>query len=90
LTSREWEVLDLLAQGRSTAEIAERLMVSSTAVRVHIASIVRKLKVPDRTAAVDLFRRRADGLAFRNLNGLRRLGYLPDMHARNIRWQKKS
>ena len=47
LTSREWEVLDLLAQGRSTAEIAGRLVISSSAARVHIASIVRKLGVPD-------------------------------------------
>lgn len=61
LTSREWEVLDLLAQGRSTAGIAERLVISPTAVRVHIASIVRKLAVPDRAAAVELFRRRTDG-----------------------------
>jgi len=60
LTSREWEVLDLLAQGRSTAEIAERLVISPTAVRVHIASVVRKLEVPDRAAAVELFRRRSD------------------------------
>lgn len=57
LTSREWEVLDLLAQGLSTAEIAERLVLSSSAVRVHVASIVRKLEVPDRAAAVELFRR---------------------------------
>jgi DNA-binding NarL/FixJ family response regulator len=57
LTSREWEVLDLLAGGRSTAEIAERLVLSSSAVRVHIASIVRKLGVPGRDAAVELFRR---------------------------------
>jgi len=60
LTSREWEVIDLLAQGRSTSEIAERLVISPTAVRVHIASIVRKLEVPDRAAAVELFRRRSD------------------------------
>jgi DNA-binding NarL/FixJ family response regulator len=60
LTSREWEVLELLAQGRSTAEIAEQLVLSSSAVRVHIASIVRKLRVPDRSAAVELFRRRPD------------------------------
>lgn len=60
LTSREWEVLALLTQGRSTAEIAEQLVISSTAVRVHIASIVRKLEVPDRAAAVELFRRRSD------------------------------
>ena len=60
LTSREWEVLELLAQGRSTAEIAARLVLSSSAVRVHIASIVRKLGVPGRAAAVDLFRRHSD------------------------------
>ena len=60
LTSREWEVLDLLAQGQSTAEIAERLVLSSSAVRVHIASIVHKLGVPDRAAAVELFRRRSE------------------------------
>ncbi len=60
LTSREWEVLDLLAQECSTAEIAERLVLSSSAVRVHIASIVRKLGVTDRDAAVELFRRRSE------------------------------
>jgi two-component system, NarL family, nitrate/nitrite response regulator NarL len=60
LTSREWEVLDLLAQGLSTAEIAVRLVLSSSAVRVHVASIVRKLGVPGRAAAADLFRRRSD------------------------------
>jgi two-component system nitrate/nitrite response regulator NarL len=57
LTSREWEVLELLAQERSTAEIAQRLVLSASAVRVHIASIVRKLQVADRAAAVELFRR---------------------------------
>lgn len=57
LTSREWEILDLLAQGRSTGEIAERLVISSGAVRVHVAAIVRKLDVPDRAAAVELLRR---------------------------------
>jgi DNA-binding NarL/FixJ family response regulator len=60
LTSREWEVLELLAREKSTAEIAERLVLSSSAVRVHIASIVHKLGVPGRAAAVELFRRRLD------------------------------
>jgi DNA-binding NarL/FixJ family response regulator len=60
LTSREWEILELLAQGRSTAEIAERLVVSSSVVRVHVASIVHKLGVPNRAAAVELFHRRSD------------------------------
>jgi len=58
LTSREWEVLELLAQGRSTAQIASKLVLSASAVRVHIASIVRKLKVTDRTAAARLFHQR--------------------------------
>jgi DNA-binding NarL/FixJ family response regulator len=57
LTSREWEVLELLAQGKSTAEIARRLVLSASAVRVHIASIVHKLEVADRTAAIELFQR---------------------------------
>jgi DNA-binding NarL/FixJ family response regulator len=58
LTSREWEVLELLAQGGSTAEIARKLTLSASAVRVHIASIVSKLQVTDRTAAVRLFNQR--------------------------------
>lgn len=58
LTSREWEVLELLSQGRSTADIAGKLTVSPSAVRAHITSIVRKLHVPDRSAAAGLFRRR--------------------------------
>jgi DNA-binding NarL/FixJ family response regulator len=57
LTSREWEVLELLAQGHSTADIAEKLVLSASAVRAHIASIVRKLQVADRAAAARLFRR---------------------------------
>jgi DNA-binding NarL/FixJ family response regulator len=60
LTSREWEVLELLAQGRSTTEIAQRLVLSASAVRVHIAAIVRKLHVADRAAAAELFHRRSD------------------------------
>ena len=60
LTSREWEVLELLARGWSTAEIAERLVLTRNAVRVHISSIVRKLGVRDRAAAADFFRRQPD------------------------------
>jgi DNA-binding NarL/FixJ family response regulator len=60
LTSREWEVLELLAQGRSTAEIASQLVLSKSAVRVHIAAVVRKLEVEDRAAAAALFRNRSE------------------------------
>jgi DNA-binding NarL/FixJ family response regulator len=60
LTSREWEILELLAQGLPTSGIARRLVLSASAVRVHIAAIVRKLGVRDRAAAIDLFRQRTD------------------------------
>lgn len=60
LTSREWQVLELLARGQSTAEIARSLVLSTSAVRVHIAAIVRKLKVANRAAAVELFRQHSN------------------------------
>jgi DNA-binding NarL/FixJ family response regulator len=50
LTSREWQVLDLLRQELSTAEIARRLTVSSVTVRTHVNSILRKLRAPNRAA----------------------------------------
>ncbi|MFI5712205.1 response regulator [Kribbella sp. NPDC051620] len=54
LTSREWEVMELLADGLSTDEVARRLFLSPTTVRVHISSVLRKLRVKDRQAAIDL------------------------------------
>ena len=54
LTSREWQVLDLLRLRLSTAEIARRLFVSQATVRTHVASLLRKLGVADREAAVRL------------------------------------
>jgi DNA-binding NarL/FixJ family response regulator len=59
LTSREWEVLTLLARRYTTAEIAASLVVSASAVRAHITSVVRKLGVGDRVAAAELFRERS-------------------------------
>ncbi len=61
LTSREWEVLELLSDGLPTADIARSMLISSSAVRVHITAIVRKLGVPDRTAAVEILRRSEGG-----------------------------
>ena len=55
LTSREWQVLDYLRQGLATGEIARRLFVSPARVRRHVAAVLRKLRVPDREAAVRLF-----------------------------------
>ena len=54
LTGREFEVLELLAQGWSTAEIADRLFVARVTVRTHVAAILRKLGVSDRAAAIRL------------------------------------
>jgi DNA-binding NarL/FixJ family response regulator len=48
LTNREWEVLVLLRQAHSTAEIARRLGVSNGTVRSHVAALVRKLGARDR------------------------------------------
>lgn len=56
LTSREWQILGLLARDQTTQQIAGRLVLSQSAVRAHISSIVRKLDVPDREHAVASFR----------------------------------
>jgi DNA-binding NarL/FixJ family response regulator len=50
LTSREWQVLDLLRQGLTTAGIARKLVVSPVTVRTHVASILRKVRAPSREA----------------------------------------
>jgi DNA-binding NarL/FixJ family response regulator len=57
LTSREWEVLNLIASNLSTRQVAEQLVLSPTAVRVHIAAVVRKLGVDSRAEAIELFTR---------------------------------
>ena len=52
LTSREWQVLDLLSDGLGTAEIAGRLGISSATVRSHVSGARRKLGAGDRQAAI--------------------------------------
>ena len=52
LTARELEVLRCLAEGLSNDQIAERLVVSTFAVRAHLRSIYSKLDVNSRTAAI--------------------------------------
>jgi DNA-binding NarL/FixJ family response regulator len=56
LSAREWEILELLADGASTAEMAERLFLSQVTVRRHISSILGKLGVSSREDAVKLVR----------------------------------
>ena len=51
LTSREWEVMELLRDGLSTDDVAKRLFVAPGTVRVHVSSVLKKLQVPDRAAA---------------------------------------
>jgi DNA-binding NarL/FixJ family response regulator len=55
LTAREWDVLELLREQLTTAEIAHRLGVSAVTVRRHVSSILAKLRVPDRWAMARLF-----------------------------------
>jgi DNA-binding NarL/FixJ family response regulator len=52
LTSREWEVIDLLGAGAGTQEIADALVLSKTTVYSHIKSVSRKLGVHGRREAI--------------------------------------
>jgi DNA-binding CsgD family transcriptional regulator/tetratricopeptide (TPR) repeat protein len=60
LTPREQEVLQLVAQGRSNADIARHLYISAKTVSVHVSNILAKLGAGGRTEAVALARR--DGI----------------------------
>jgi DNA-binding NarL/FixJ family response regulator len=54
LTPREWEILELLHGGASTAQVAQRLGVSQVTVRRHVSTVLRKLRVEDRRGAFAL------------------------------------
>jgi DNA-binding NarL/FixJ family response regulator len=56
LTSREWEVMELLSEGLSTEDVAGRLFISPTTVRVHLSAVLRKLRVKDRETAFEMLR----------------------------------
>lgn len=58
LSSREIQVLELVAAGRSNTDIASDLFVSETTVKSHLGHIFTKLDVTSRTAAVSVARRR--------------------------------
>jgi DNA-binding NarL/FixJ family response regulator len=61
LTSREVEVLRLVADGRSNGQIAEELFISRKTASVHVSNILSKLGVTSRVEAAALVHRR--GLA---------------------------
>jgi DNA-binding CsgD family transcriptional regulator len=57
LSKRELEVLTLMSQGLSNAEIAERLFISLSTVKAHASSLFVKLDVKSRTQAMEKARR---------------------------------
>lgn len=52
LTTREKEILKMVAQGASNSDIAEKMYVREVTVKTHLNSIFKKLKVKNRTQAV--------------------------------------
>jgi DNA-binding NarL/FixJ family response regulator len=54
LTTREWEVAELLLRGASTSEMAEELGVAPVTVRRHLGSVERKLGVSSRAEVIEL------------------------------------
>jgi DNA-binding NarL/FixJ family response regulator len=58
LTPREIQVMELVSEGRRNKEIASRLGISEETVQVHLKNIFAKLKVSERTAAVNVALRR--------------------------------
>ena len=55
LTRREWEVLELVAEGKSNQEVAELLCISVNTVEQHLKHIFAKLRVKNRTQAGWIF-----------------------------------
>jgi DNA-binding NarL/FixJ family response regulator len=57
LTTRERQILDLLAQGRSNGEIGDELFISRRTASVHVSNILRKLGVSNRVEAANVAHR---------------------------------
>ncbi len=56
LSPREREIMELLGRGMTTDEVAQKLFLSATTVRVHVSSVLKKLRVKDRESAFRLLR----------------------------------
>lgn len=62
LTPREWEVLDLISQGKDTRDIAEELVLSEDTIYSHVKSMLRKLGVHSRSEAVEVAKKMREPL----------------------------
>ena len=60
LTPREIEVMELLAQGLTNRQIAERFVVTEGTVKAHVTHIYRKLRAANRAEAVHQYMRLLD------------------------------
>jgi two-component system NarL family response regulator len=49
-----------MAEGLSTEQIADKLFIGKVTVRTHVSNVLKKLRVPDRDAAVRLARSQTD------------------------------
>jgi two-component system, NarL family, response regulator LiaR len=68
LSEREFDVLRLIAAGKSNAEIAETLVIGESTVKTHIGNILKKLHLDDRTQAAVYAWQRGDRQANSSLN----------------------
>ncbi len=57
LSNREYEVLQLLAQGNSNAEIADQLCLSLSTIKTHVSNLFVKMDVKSRTQAIEKAKR---------------------------------
>ncbi len=63
LTRREWQVLELIAEGDTNRAVAHQLCISVETVRSHVSNILSKLEAPNRSAAAVRFEQLRAGMA---------------------------
>jgi DNA-binding NarL/FixJ family response regulator len=57
LTRREWQVLELVAEGKTNRSVATDLSIAEETVRTHVSKILSKLETPNRSAAAARYHR---------------------------------